>query len=227
MQTHIWEKEYQNRRLVTCDAKPQKFFLKFLKFLKKEGVSIDKLKILDLGSGTGRNANYLVERGAKVLGMEIAKNALDLARKRSLELGLKLDYLHQSIGEIYPFPDKSFDLVLDITSSNSLNEDERKVYLSEVGRVLRPKGYFFVRALCLDGDRNARNLLRDCPGPEESTYIMPKIGLVERVFSRQNFLETYKNFRLIKLERQIAYTSFGNQSYKRNFWLGVFGSYTI
>jgi hypothetical protein len=78
----------------------------------------------------------------------------------------------------------------------------------------------FVRALCKDGDKNALTLLKTSPGKEHDTYILPDLALCERVFSRNDFVETYsKNFEILSLEKDVNYTSFGGRSYKRNFWL--------
>ena len=130
-QTEAWEREYRNPKLVTGKAEPQNDVKRYLKFLKKEEkVSFDALRVLDLGCGTGRNANYLAEmigEGTKpdmvmVTGFEISKTALNVAKERASDAGLRVDYKIQSIGEIYPCEDETFDLIFDITSSNSLNE---------------------------------------------------------------------------------------------------------
>lgn len=223
MQDAAWEREYRNPQLVTKDEKPQKDILRFLKFLKKEeGILLEGLRILDLGSGTGRNANYAAGMGNTVTGFEISQTAIGLARARAEALGLFVEYRHQNIGAKYPFDDEVFDLILDITSSNSLNEKEREIYLSETHRVLKGGGYFFVKTLCKDGDKNAKTLLKKYPGSEPDTYVYKDMGLTERVWSEQDFRKRYsKYFTVIRLLKKTSYTRFKNQSYKRNFWLAV------
>lgn len=222
MQEHIWEKEYQNPKLVTKEADPQASVLAFLKFLKKEEqYKVEDKTILDLGCGTGRNSNYLAERGNTVIGMEISSTALRIAKERAAEGRINnVSYIKQSIGEHFPFPDSHFDLILDVTSSNSLNEAERAIYLSESHRTLKPQGYFFVRALCKDGDQNAKELIKRNPGAEKDTYIMPEIGLTERVFSKEDFTTLYSPlFTILKLEKSTHYSHFNGRLFKRNFWL--------
>ncbi len=223
MQKSVWEKEYRKPKLVTGHDKPQAFFLKFIKYLRKEKkIKTKGLNILDLGSGTGRNANYLAQNGAKVVGMEVSDTAIAIAQKRARHLELDVEYLKHDIGSEYPFGDEEFDLIIDITSSNSLNEKEREVYLKEVNRVLKKEGIFFVRALCKDGDKNAKFLLKNNPGEEKDTYIMPRTGLVERVFSEEDFKETYsKYFDILKLEKTESYSKVEGRVYKRRFWLAV------
>ncbi len=219
-QYNVWEKEYRNPRFMSRDLKAQKFIQRFYKFLKKEGVEVEGSKILDLGSGTARNANYFARLGAKVVAIELSETALAIGKKQAEKENLSVEYIQGSIGEKYNFSDNYFDVVIDATASNSLNEAEREIYLEEVKRVLKPAGIFFVRALCLDGDKNAKKLLKLNPGKEKDTYVMPGVELVERVFSEEDFREIYgSNFEILELEKISGYTSFAGQSYKRNFFI--------
>jgi ubiquinone/menaquinone biosynthesis C-methylase UbiE len=221
-QYQAWENEYINSKLVTKKPEPQKDVLRFFKYLKKEEkVELTGLNILDLGCGTGRNSNHLAELGNTVVGVDISKTAIDIAKSRANEMKLNnVSYVVGDIGASYPFTDNYFDLVLDITSSNSLNEKERDVYVKEVYRTLKKDGYFFVRALCKDGDKNAKNLLKLSQSKEYDTYVIKDLGLTERVFSEKDFKEFYsKCFKIKKLFKKSGYAKFQNQSYKRNYWL--------
>lgn len=220
-QGNIWEKEYKNPKLVTKKDGPQADTLRFLRFLKKEKkYRVEDKIILDLGCGTGRNANYLAEKGNKVIGIEISNTALNLAKTRAQDMGVIVNYRLGDIGEKYDIEDNSIDVVLDATSSNSLNEIGREIYLREVKRVLKIGGYFFVRALCKDGNKNVKNLLKMSPGREYDTYIIKEIGLTERVFSREDFIKMYSQyFKILQLEKKTSYTTFNNRIYKRDYWL--------
>lgn len=220
MQEHIWEKEYQDPKLVTLSNEPAQSFKDFVRFLRREQkVELSNLSILDLGCGNAKNSFYLAEQGVnnKIVGVEISETAL----KHAKQLAPNGEFLKQSIGTVLPFRDSTFDIVLDVTSSNSLSESEREVYLKEIQRLLKPGGYLFVRALCKDGDKNAQNMLKEFPGKEKDTYIMPDLGLTERVFSRENLIETYSHLdEMLYLDKETHYTKFNNKSYKRNFWVG-------
>jgi SAM-dependent methyltransferase len=221
MQEDAWEKEYRNSKLLTKEADPQKDTLRFLKFLKREEkVGLDGAKVLDIGSGTGRNANHIGSLGAEVVGLEISDTAIRIARERAGEKNAKAQYFKHDIGSPYPLSDASFDVAIDVTSSNSLVGSEREIYLREVHRVLKPDGYFFVKALCKDGDANAKNLLKKSPGPEPDMYVMKDLGLIERVWSKKDFEEFYGTlFEIIQLEKKESYTRLNNRRYRRNFWI--------
>lgn len=221
MQEHIWEKEYRDPKLVSLSNVPAQCVKDFARFLRKErSLELSNLNILDLGCGNAKNSFYISEQGLnnKIVGVEISETALKYAK----ELAPEGEYIKQSIGKTLPFSDSSFDIVLDVTSSNSLGESEREIYLKEIQRLLKPGGYLFVRTLCKDGDKNAQNLLKEFGGKEKDTYIMPDLGLTERVFSREDLLSTYASFGTpLYLDKETHYTKFNNQSYKRNFWVGA------
>jgi len=224
-QKHIWEKEYQRQTLLSPTDNPQKDTSNFFKYLRKKYHQQleDNLRVLDLGSGNGRNANHLASMGANISGIEISQTAIRMAREAARIKQVTVDYIQQSFGERFPFDDNTFDIIIDVTSSNSLNEQERETYLAELHRTLKPQGFLFLKTLCLDRDKNAKNLLKQSPGPEPHTYIMKEIHLTEKVFTRQEIIDLYSpHFTILELTKKESYTRMNNKSYKRFFWLGYF-----
>ena len=220
-QGNAWEREYRNPLLVTKKEEPQADTLRFFKYLKKDQkYVVEGRSVLDLGCGTGRNANYLAVLGNTVIGIEISKTALEIAKQRAKEEHVIVEYRLGDIGAPYDIADGSIDIIIDVTSSNSLNEQGREVYLKETARVLKDGGYFFVRALAKDGNKNVKNLLKQSPGKEYDTYVIKEIGLTERVFSREDFITMYgAYFTILNLEKKTSYTTFNNRIYKRDYWL--------
>lgn len=224
MQENIWESEYQNPKLIRLDDNPTKAVVRFSKYLRKNiGLNLSGVNILDLGCGIAKNGIFLADfdkNKNSLTGIDISSTALKYANNFAKETGIQANFIKQSIGTNFPFPDSVFDIILDVTSSNSLSEIERKKYLNEMNRVLKPNGHIFIRALCKDGDTNAKNLLISNPGKEKDTYIMPEINLTERVFTKEDFISTYSDlFDLKYIEKEIHYTKFNKRSYKRNFWI--------
>ncbi len=222
-QHNPWEREYQNPLLVSLGDEPQKALLKCLKYLRrKSGLTLQGSRSLDLGSGVGKNAIYLAKNGSDVIGIELSPTAIDIAKQRAREDGVLVDFRRGSIGKTYPFDDASFDLILDIMSSNSLNEKERETYVRESSRVLKPGGHMIIRTLCKDGDKNAQALLKMKPGRERDTYVMPEMDLTERVFTREDFLSTYTPyFTVLDLEKKTNYARVNGRQFKRNYWLAM------
>ena len=218
-QFDVWEKEYRNPQLVSNSDEPQLDFKHFVKWLRKtQHVDLEGLRVLDLGSGTGKNSLFLAERGSIVVGMELSKTALGLAQQRAHERQLDAEFILGDIGQKFPLENNSVDLIIDVVSSNSLNAKERATYIKEVKRVLKREGYMFVKALCKDGDKNAEYLLKNFPGKEKDTYVMPGTGIIERVFSKTGLESVYSDFQILKLERKHSYTIIDGKPFKRQFW---------
>lgn len=217
--TDIWEAEYRKPRLVTGSDVPSEDVKRFLKWLRKsEDVALEKLRVLDLGSGLGKHAHFLAERGSAVTGLEIAPTALRIAKQRVSDLGLTVDYRAHDIGLPLPFTPRSFDLVLDVLSSNSLTDHGRATLVAETARILTPNGYLFLKTLSKD-DKHAQTLLATHPGPEPDTYVMPGLGLTERVFARDDLLALYQpHFTVRDLHRKSSYSKFDGRTFKRTFW---------
>ncbi len=216
-----WEQEYRNPKLVTKNEGPQKDTLNFIKFLKKKEKFVLKDKtILDLGCGTGRNSNYLAEFGNNLIGIEISKTALALAKERAKNSNVLVDYRLGDIGIEYEIDANSVDVIFDVTSSNSLDERGREIYLKESARVLKSGGYMFVRALCKDGNANVKALLKNSPGEEYDTYYLKDLDLIERVFSKEDITKMYSQyFTILNLEKKTNYSKMNGRLYKRDYWL--------
>lgn len=223
MQENVWEREYRNPQLITLGEEAIQSVKDWARFLRREkGVDLSNKKILDLGCGNGKNSIYIADQGLnnEVFGLDISKTAVEYANKLAHEKKVAAHYIHGSIGKPLPYGDNIYDIALDVTSSNSLTESERETYLKEVHRVLKSGGHLFVRALCKDGDTHAKTLIKMHPGKEKDTYIMPDLGLTERVFTKDDFLATYSLlFTITQIEKETHYTEFNGRKYKRNFWI--------
>lgn len=222
-----WEQEYKKPQFLTMGTEPLSDVKEFMRWLKKQArknpqdfsAPFTEWTVLDLGCGNGKNLKYIVENYTQSgIGYDISPTAISAAKKLGDEL--LLVYEVRSIGKDFPLESNSIDLALDVTSSNALNQEERGKFLSEISRVLKPSAFFFIRALCKEGDTNAKTLIKDFPGPEYDTYVLGDTGITERVFSKEDFLSVYEPYlKIIHLEKTTGYQKWGNQSYKRNYWI--------
>lgn len=215
-----WNNEYQDSQLITQSIQPQKDFLRFLNWIKKNK-HIDlhnNLVVLDLGCGVGRNGYYMATGyNAQVYGWDFSDHAIEKGKRLFNHPKLHLE--KRDMIEPFSLPDESVDMILDITASNALNEKGRANYLREMARVLKPNGWIYVRILAKEGDKNAQNLIKQFPGEEMDTYIHPDLGVTERVFSGPDFKKLYEPyFHVVRMLRKSGYQRFGRQNYKRNYW---------
>ncbi|MGH6691245.1 MAG: class I SAM-dependent methyltransferase [Gammaproteobacteria bacterium] len=89
-------------------------------------------RVLDLGSGTGRNLP-LLPAGTKAVAVDPSLDALERARRRAADVPVV-----GARAEALPFRDRTFDTVLSGLVFCSVGEPPRG--LAEVKRVLRPGG---------------------------------------------------------------------------------------
>ena len=97
--------------------------------------------VLEIGSGRGGGARYVAGNfhPDKYVGLDIAKNAINLARK--LHVIPNLSFI-QGSGESLPMDDSSIDVVINVESCHGYGDV--KIFLREVARVLRPGGHLLL-----------------------------------------------------------------------------------
>lgn len=99
-------------------------------------------RILDLGSGLGGPARFMVRRyGARVTGIDLTPDFVETARRLCALVGIEADFTAGSALDL-PFADASFDLVTLIHVGMNLPDKPR--LFSEAARVLAPEGRFAV-----------------------------------------------------------------------------------
>jgi SAM-dependent methyltransferase len=95
--------------------------------------------VLEVGSGRGGGASYVSRylQPRSVTGLDFSQEAVDLCNRNRRAPGLSFTC---GDAQSMPFPDNSFDAVINIESSHCYPSMGR--FLSEVHRVLRPGGSF-------------------------------------------------------------------------------------
>ena len=181
----FWDREYKRGAHFALSSSPSEDLQKFLRWYEREyreSLLSARSSVLDLGCGNGRNLIYLAkEFGARGAGIDSSHEAIGQAKEASAKF--PLSYEVRSIAEVLPVPDHSQTLVLDMMTSHFLAKDERAALYKEIVRVLAPNGWLFLKTFLLDEDANAARLLREHPAEESGSYIHPKFGGVEHVFT--------------------------------------------
>lgn len=213
----FWNKEYKKGENFSLSTNPSEDLIKFTRWLEREynrKFLNQTASILDLGCGNGRNLIYLSQTfDARGIGFDISNEGILLARKASENMPLK--YETCSITEPIPLPDKSQTIVLDMMTSHFLNNEERAKLISEIARVLKPGGWLFFKTFLKDEDAHAKRLLRENPAEETGSYIHPKIGVAEHVFTEKEIEEMLKkDFTIHKITKSHSHKNRG-QAFKR------------
>jgi SAM-dependent methyltransferase len=213
----FWNKEYKSAGHLALSNNPSEDFMKFTRWLLREHGNeflSKRASALDLGCGNGRNLIYLSQNfGVKGLGIDISKEAIEQAKSMSADL--PLEYIVGSIATDLPVPDSSQTFVMDMMTSHFLKLDEREKLISEIARVLKPGGWLFLKTFLKDEDEHAQRLIKENPAEEKNSYIHPKIGLAEHVFTEDEIEKSLKDkFTIEKITKSHGHLKNG-QAFKR------------
>ena len=171
-------------------------------------------RVLDVGSGNGRNLIYLAQNyGMRGVGYDISDEGISIAKKASD--GLPLTYEVRSIEGVLGMPDNSCDIVLDMMTSHFLKEKGRTILRDEIVRVLKPGGWLFFKSFLSEEDMHVRRLLKENPADEKDSYIHPSLGVYEHVWSEMSLHEFFApHFQVEKIERSFKHIRDG-KAWKR------------
>ncbi|HXK38227.1 MAG TPA: class I SAM-dependent methyltransferase [Candidatus Paceibacterota bacterium] len=213
----FWNKEYKTAEHLALSDEPSEDLEKFIRFLERQegrrSLNVT-CRALDLGCGNGRNLILLGRYGMRGTGYDISDEAVKLARKNSGDLPLEYE-ARSIVGKFDKIPDASQTIVLDMMTSHFLNKAERAQLKAEVLRVLKPGGWYFFKTFLADDDQHVTRLLRDAPGAEEGTYIHPRMGVPEFVYSEAGIYEFFEpDFIIQKVDRSHKHIKDGH-AYKR------------
>lgn len=114
-----------------------------LKWLVDSG-QIKRGKVLDACSGAGTQSIYLAKKGFKVTGIELSKEAVKIAQRRSKDAGVKCAFLNRDVLS-FPFKKNEFDLIVDRGCFHHIPKEKRWNYLKGAQRVLKRKGRYYLK----------------------------------------------------------------------------------
>jgi ubiquinone/menaquinone biosynthesis C-methylase UbiE len=102
-----------------------------IKFLEEK-----KGKILDLGSGSGRN--LIKKEDLEYFLLDFSKKMIDFAKEKCKKLEIKANFYAQEMTQL-PFKDNFFDAALCISSLHCIKgQENREKVVKELYRVLKP-----------------------------------------------------------------------------------------
>ncbi|WP_290623196.1 MULTISPECIES: class I SAM-dependent methyltransferase [unclassified Archaeoglobus] len=137
-------KEYWDSRCMSYDRSPGHVAFPELWKDFLAGLLERKMRILDVGTGTGFIALLLAELGYEVVGLDISEGMLRVARDKARKAGVDVDF-QVGDAENLPFDNESFDAVISRHLLWTLPNPKKAV--EEWVRVVRKGG----RVIAIDG----------------------------------------------------------------------------
>ncbi len=100
-------------------------------------------RALDLGCGTGTNVITLAKHGWDVTGIDFAKRAISLAKKKAKFYGVNVDLHLEDVTNLVSIKGK-FDLILDLGCFHSLPPSKRDSLILKVDQLLADNGTYLI-----------------------------------------------------------------------------------
>lgn len=171
--------------------------------------------VLDMGCGNGRNGITLAQQGYQVFAFDFVPDAITRLTKRAAEAGVPINAQVARMDAHWPYPDKTFDWILDDTASMSIESQRgREVCRDELYRTLKPGGYVVVYVFSADTPH--LHSPQHVPGEEKNTVITPD-GKVEKLYTPEEQSIWYNQLHLVHQERLVI-PSLGDQLERRTIW---------
>lgn len=134
MKISPWSEYYKN----TVDKEPDKTLV-FAENLIKD--KKNKLA-LDIGSGTGSDSIYLLEKGFKVIALDQEKNALDILKSKSLRKYRHKLILEENLIQNYKIENNTYDLINASYSLPFCNKSDFLKVWKNIQKGLKSNGLF-------------------------------------------------------------------------------------
>ena len=97
-------------------------------------------RVLELGTGTGKNTEYLLQKASQITCLDFSEEMIAIAHQK-LENPL-VSFIKTDLNQNWEVPNDSFDLVTcSLTLEHIKNIDD---LFKQTSKKLNPKGYFFV-----------------------------------------------------------------------------------
>ncbi|ACR80693.1 class I SAM-dependent methyltransferase [Kosmotoga olearia] len=183
-------------------------------------------KILDLGTGTGRWAIELADKGMEIIAVDPAEKMLKVAEEKAKLYGVNIKFTKAS-GEALPFESNTFDFVLAMGDVLSYAKSPEKV-LEEIKRVLKNRGkllatvdnaYAFLHDFISQGETyNARRFIeRERKVPIGDSSVSEK-HFYTRPYFPEDIEKLVKNasMQLIDIAALVVFAPYSEEKLARN-----------
>ena len=106
--------------------------------------------VLEIGCGTGNVSLEFYKRGYTVEGIDFSETAIAWAQENAVSAGAEVSFKVGDVTDLTVFNDEAFDIVFDGNCLHCLIGSERHRGLSEIFRVLKNGGIFFIGSQTAD-----------------------------------------------------------------------------
>lgn len=174
-------------------SKPSEHIYEFLTLLPK------KTYVLDAGSGVGIDSNYMFSKGFKVIGVDLSKEMLQLAKQKFP----KIDFRQQDIRELN-FDKNSFGGILASCSIIHIPKKDVPKLLKKFYNFLKKDGYIYI---ALQGGKSDEIFIDEPFKSDEKLFLnINSFAEIEHLLIKSGFSIVKKYERESKSKKELNYT---------------------
>jgi len=133
-----------------------------------EGTMLGAKNVADIGCGGGILSEALCKAGARVTAIDLARDALDVAKLHALEGGLRIDYRAIAVEELAAQQPAAFDVVTCMEMLEHVPDPT--VALTAISALVKPGGSVFISTL----NRNFKAFAVAILGAEYLLRMLPR-----------------------------------------------------
>ena len=174
-------------------SKPSEYIENFLALLPKNA------KILDAGCGVGVDAGFMASKGFKIIGMDLSKEMLDIARQTFPHI----DFMQKDIREL-DFPPNSFDGILASCSLIHIPKKDTSRLIRKFHQILKKNGAIYI---ALQGGKSEEIFINEPFKPDEKLFLnIISFDEINNLLIKNKFSIVNKYERKPKSNKELNYT---------------------
>lgn len=139
----------------------------------------EKATVLDLGCGSGRDAEYLSNAGLNVIGVDLSEGLINEARKRRSNIDFRVMDL-----EKLDFSENSFDGIWSKLTILHVDRDTLPGILKNLHKILKPGGVLFIETKAGEGEAYEKVSFKD---DEERLFVYYELDELKKLFENSGF----------------------------------------
>ncbi len=173
-------------------------------------VSLKGKAVLDVGCGGGILSESMVERGAKVTGIDLGEKALKVAQLHSLDSGVLVDYQLIAVEKLAEQQPASFDVVTCLEMLEHVPDPASVV--AACAKLVKPGGHVFFSTI----NRNPKAYLFAVIGAEYVLNMLPRGTHDYAKFIKPSELASWMRFAGLSL---LGQTGMSYNPITQHYWL--------
>ncbi|MCP4471238.1 MAG: bifunctional 2-polyprenyl-6-hydroxyphenol methylase/3-demethylubiquinol 3-O-methyltransferase UbiG [Gammaproteobacteria bacterium] len=139
-----------------------------VRYIEDQAQELDGKQVLDVGCGGGILAEALVQKGARVTGIDVAELSLKIARLHLHESGLEVDYQLSTVEDFAADNEARFDIVTCLELLEHVPDPASVI--DAAARCLKPEGMLFLSTI----NRNPKSFALGILGAEYILGLLPR-----------------------------------------------------